>query len=311
MNKLRLLAAFTLAAPLMHGYAPHPSILTVSYHDQMHKVVKVINTDPIIIVDGKEKRIRTEPLYLMQRAETFNFQDQVDLVRASLGGTRLSMVANKEDEADTSPREAPRFGTTYFEATLKSKRLLQGGFIAVVAYTDNSFDPSASNYNPPQIIVHDLPDLPAGDPTTVKFSSAAMQLDGHATYFIQVFDAQGVEVSAANLDSPAKYYARLERMKLQGAIQRYTAKYAGADHPAAPVMMAQPVFPAGLAAPKGAVSAVLTVAADGTVTEVQVRGVEDAAARKGISDALGGWLFLPQLKAGAPVPTRIQVPLQF
>ena len=39
--------------------------------------------------------------------------------------------------------------------------------------------------------------------------------------------------------------------------------------------------------------------------------VEDDSARNSLIEAMSGWLFLPKLKAGHPVSTYMQVPLQF
>ena len=49
----------------------------------------------------------------------------------------------------------------------------------------------------------------------------------------------------------------------------------------------------------------------GRVSDVEVQGVEDPAIRKSLAAALEGWLFLPKLQAGTPVPTRVQIPLKF
>ena len=35
---------------------PHPTMLTVKYKDLMLPVVKLIGSDPVVLVDGKEKR---------------------------------------------------------------------------------------------------------------------------------------------------------------------------------------------------------------------------------------------------------------
>ena len=39
--------------------------------------------------------------------------------------------------------------------------------------------------------------------------------------------------------------------------------------------------------------------------------VADDSARDSLVEALGGWYFLPKLKAGQPVSNFVQVPLQF
>ena len=63
--------------------------------------------------------------------------------------------------------------------------------------------------------------------------------------------------------------------------------------------------------PTGEVTVVLSVLEDGTVSNVDAGMIGDDRARASVVDALGGWLFLPKLKAGQPESTFINVPLQF
>ena len=55
----------------------------------------------------------------------------------------------------------------------------------------------------------------------------------------------------------------------------------------------------------------LPVMEDGTVAHVDAGMIADDSARESVIQALSGWLFLPQLKAGQPVFFRVRVPLQF
>ena len=306
-----LLLGFSLLAAGARAFAPHPSVLTVQYHDQMLPVVRVISTDPVVLVDGQEKRIRTEPLYLVQRVADFSPLDRVELVRMSLGGMRFAIVANAEDAAETTTRDQPRFGTTYLEATLRSKRTLTQGFIVAVAYSAASFTPGSPEFNPAQIIVHALPELPAGQEVAVKFSAASLKETGQMHYFVQIFDATGAEVPVGKMEAAWQYYSLLERAQLQGVIAKYRAKFSGTNHAAVPAMMARPIFREGLTLPTTPVSAVITISAEGTVSEVSVRGTENPELLRSITEALSGWLFLPQLKAGQPVATKVQIPLKF
>lgn len=63
--------------------------------------------------------------------------------------------------------------------------------------------------------------------------------------------------------------------------------------------------------PEGEITVQLSVGEDGTVLSVDAGMIADDRVRASITDALSGWLFLPKLKAGQPVPTFINVPLQF
>ena len=56
---------------------------------------------------------------------------------------------------------------------------------------------------------------------------------------------------------------------------------------------------------------ILTIEPEGNVSYVDAGMVADDSARDSLTEALGGWYFLPKLKAGEPVSIRINVPLQF
>jgi len=313
MKKLLLLAAGLAAATALRAFAPHPSVLTVKYGDQMLPVVRVVGTDPVVLVDGQEKRIRTVPTYVIQPAPGFagNF---VQVRRASLGAMEIKVVASQEDEATVQPSSiGPRMGTSYFEAALSARQELAHGFVAIVVYAPpRAGRGTASIFGNSEVIVHDLPPLPAGQEVLVKISAAVPDGQPNQQYFFQVFDDRGQEVRTSNLDAAWQYYTLRDRAQLAGVLGIYLEKFAGQNHAAFPVpeTMARPVF-AGPPPSEGNATALLAVSEEGHVTEVIVRGVTDPAARKSIIDALGGWLFLPQLKAGVPVPTKIQVPLQF
>ncbi len=309
----RLLFVLGVAlAPGLHAFAPHPSVLTVKFHDQMLPVVKVIGTDPVVLVDGAEKRIRTEPTYLVQRADHF-LPGYVTARHVQFGGTELK-VAAAQDAALTDNNATPtgrRFGVSYFEGRLTAQQAITGGFVVIVVYSPTGMAAGPSDEGQTQVIVHELPDLPAGQEVEVKISAALPDGQANQTYFFQVFDGHGREVVTSASDLAWKYYALRDRLKLAGVRAQYLEKFHGADHAAVPAVMARPVFSQGAKPPHGEASAVISVSADGVVTNVDVRGVDDPAARADIANALGGWLFLPQLKGGVPVGTKLQVPLEF
>jgi hypothetical protein len=310
MKSLLRVFFFCLLAAGLRAAAPHPTVLTVKYKDAMLPVVKVIGTDPVVLVDGQEKRIRTDPVYLPQRTESFGGEN-VQFLSVALGGMELRMAASPEDEASTTLSTGPRFGTSYFEATLKSKNTLQGGFAVVVVYSPSTVYGEPSPYNHTEVIVHDLPVLPAGEEVKVKFSAALP--DGHADqkYFVQIFDASGREALTNTVDNAWAYYRLMELKTLQAAVARYRQKFAGENHAAAPVMMTRPILPEGLARPTEPVTVRLTISADGLVTDLDLEGAGEHRLHQCLTEALRGWLFLPRLKAGEPVPCRVEVPIQF
>ncbi|MBS0661855.1 MAG: hypothetical protein JSR48_01215 [Verrucomicrobia bacterium] len=312
MRKTLLCLAAAAAVVSLRASAPHPSVLTVKFHDQMLPVAKMIGTDPVVIVDDAEKRIRTAPIYLVQRTDHFA-PGFVTARHVQFGGTELKVVTTQDQaQSDHSATPTgPRFGVSYFEGHFTAKQTITGGFIVIVVYSPTAMEGGPSEENQTQVIVHDLPDLPAGQDTAVKVSAALPDGQPNQTYFFQIFDGNGGEV-VTNLSELAwKYYALRDRVKLAGIRAQYLEKFHGANHAAVPAVMSRPVFSEGAKPPHGEATAVLAVSPDGLVTHVDIRGVEDAAARADIANALGGWLFLPQLKGGVPVGTKIQVPLEF
>lgn len=306
---LHLLVCALLASSLQAA-APHPTVLTVKYKDQMLPVVRVIGTDPVVLVDGKEKRIRTEPSYLPQRAEGYS-SESVEFHSVSLGGMELKVVADVADEADGRTTTGPRFGTTYFKASVQSKRTLKGAFMVIVMYSPLAFMADSKSTRP-EIMVHDLPELPAGQRVSVDFSAAVFDGLPAMQYFIQVFDSTGREIPTALMGEAWKYYRIIEEgVLLPNAIARYREKYKGMNHAAVPMIMPKPYLPDSLTPPKTEVTALMTIAPEGVVRHASLTGVEDAAVEKQILQAMEGWLFLPKLSAGEPVDCIVQVPLRF
>lgn len=302
MKLLSLLLGFCLVAPGLHAYALHPTVLTVQYKDQMLPVVKVVGTDPVVMVDGKEKRIRDYPYYLPQGAAGYA-DNSIDAPEDAFGGRYHITSLNGSGGG--------AFQRIYFDGMLTAKKTIRSRFIVVIIYSFGNPYQLPTYLDHPTVIVHALPDLPAGEAVRVKFSKD-LGAEGFGTdYCIQIFDGTGREVVTPGLGYASQFYAMCDFAHLTRAMEKYLAKFKGADHDALPAIMPKPIFKNGAILPKGEVSALLTIATTGQVSGVEVQGVEDAAVRKCVAEALGGWLFLPKLKAGQPVPSKISVPLQF
>jgi outer membrane biosynthesis protein TonB len=54
-----------------------------------------------------------------------------------------------------------------------------------------------------------------------------------------------------------------------------------------------------------------SVTAAGHVEDVRLSAPASQEIEASLRDAIGGWLFLPQIKAGSPVACRVEVPLRF
>lgn len=71
MKILPLVLGVCLSGAALEAAAPHPTLLTVKYKDQLLPVAKVYGSDPVVLVSGKEKRIRTKVAFIPQRTAPF------------------------------------------------------------------------------------------------------------------------------------------------------------------------------------------------------------------------------------------------
>jgi hypothetical protein len=171
--------------------------------------------------------------------------------------------------------------------------------------------PQPRHPRPAQVIVHGIPDLPAGKMVNVKLSIHAVARELEPKFFIQVFDEGGREVRTNSVEHAWEYYTLRDRYRLAQALQKYLAKYEGADHDAVPIFTPQPIFNSRAMLPHGQVIVTLTIEPEGTISAVDAGMIEDDTARDNLIEAMNGWLFLPKLKAGQPVSTYMKVPLNF
>lgn len=297
MRKSLLLLSFALVAPALLAVAPHPSMLKVKYHDQLLPVVRVHHDDPYVMVDGEETLIRSEPVYFLDGADGYS-SNFVEAPQGGLGGKfRMEVLG-----ANTYDVSALHQGEIDLALELKAWKTLKGGFAVVVIF---------SAVNQSEVIVRELPELPAGQTVKFKISVHALPKTTHPLYFVQIFDDTGREVRTNDTNYAWQFYAARDRVRLEAAITKSLAKYPAADHDAVPFLTVSPVFKTRAVLPKGEVTVTLTVGADGTVSYVDVGMIESDSVRESVTEALGGCLFLLKLKSGQPEFTQVAVPLQF
>lgn len=290
------------------AYAPHPTVLTVKYKEQLLPVVRVAGTDPFVLVDGKEVRIRSNPLYLPQEARAFS-ENFVTAPKRPLAGTmKLQMLGEHSENLDLSTALSM---TIDFDVQLTAKDTIKGGYAMLVMYAPDTFTNPAKPSNQAQSVVHELPELPAGQTVNFKIFARRVPRTAEPRFFIQIYDASGREVRTNYSAQAWKFYALRDRARVQAEIEKYLATNKGVDHAAVPAITPRPIFSPTATLPQGEVTVTLTVEADGTVSAVDAGMVANDSARDSLTDAMGGWLFLPKLKAGVAVPTRVQVPLKF
>ena len=292
-----LLLGLVLLLPGLQATPPHPSVLKVRYKGELQTVVRVKHDDPYVTIDGKETLVRSDPVYALESAPRYS-SNFVEAVHGGLGGKfQLRML-----DSNVYDPSALHQGEIDLTTELRAWQPLKGGFAVVVIF---------SALNQAEIIVRELPDLPADQVVKFGFSVHALPKTTNPMYFIQIFDETGREVRTNDMSYAWQFYAARERAKLGEAVAKYRAKYPAADHAAVPFYTVMPVFHPGAELPAGEVTVTLTVGLDGTVSEVDAGMIGDDSARNSVVEALGGWLFLPRLKAGQPEFATVNVPLQF
>lgn len=282
----------------VHAVAPHPTVLTVKYKEEMLPVVRMDDLKPVVEIGGKEKVIRARPEYAMARAGHFHV-GEIEFIRL-VPETAKGRIGSEFINASSIGN------TDFLEMKLKSSVSLKHVFIVIVGF---SFDLETLQFKDSEetITPHAAPDLVAGQEAAFRYVSPT-----NAQFFFsaQVF-SEGVEVHSNLSDGAAKHYSRLEKAKLSALLANLKIGNAGKDVPLFPIVKVKPFMPEGAPFPATDAKALFTVTADGLVTDVEIKGTLDPVAEKAVRDALEGWLFLPRFKAGQPVATRIALPLVF
>lgn len=293
----------------LRAAAPHPTVLTVLYRDSYQPVVRVIGTDPVILIEGKEKRIRTEPSYLPGRINHYA-NGNVEVQGASIGSLPIQMSVGSPPPPQYVATFRLHGGYSDFRATLRSETGLSGAFIAVVIYSRSALK-DTTTFPSTEIVVWALPDLPANKTVPVSFTSKAFAEREDQAFFVQVFDREGRELMSNVASEGWPYYTAMERIQLQDTLRKLKPSLVGKDLEAQPVLTIHPLLPKQVPAPKEPVFAQLTISVDGTVTDVQVEPTSPASVGEAVRAALAGWLFIPRIRRGEPVACTVRIPITF
>lgn len=292
------LVIWCLGLVATHAAPPHPTQVKVIYKDQPWPIIHLTKVDPIVLMDGREKRIRQRVTYYPERAQAFG----PGYVNVSLES--LSAQPNTFTRVDLGA------GIVNINMTLESATDLRGGFMLVSA-TKPQKEHERGRWPETYFLAHELPDLKAGIATVVEQRLVLMDAEIGMNCFIQLFDAQGREIPTNVMQSAWDYYHEQEIRQLQSALPEYLKKYAGQSRGAFPVVRPTPYLTnKGTLLPPNA-RALLTVSPHGRVTMVALEGISDKTIAGEIREALRGWLFFPRLSEGEPIETQIEVPLQF
>jgi hypothetical protein len=283
-------------------------MLLTKYDGRMLPVTRVIGTDPVVKSEETEKRIGDNTPFFAERAPYFA-STTIEVRRMSAGGIAMKMVMSEGDDPRTSG--GLMGGTSFIEIVLSPSTELRGAFIALVV---GALSAEGDETKPPhvQIIIHDLPNLPEGKETLVTFSAPlAGNTGGDTRYFPLIFANGGAEVRSNLWKQSARHFTLLERRKQSLAMTDYCTRFRDSDHAATPFVLVQPLLPAGMEPPSSPVVATLEISAAGRVISARLEPNGPTPFNQTLADTVADWLFLPRLKAGQPVSSRVQIPLKF
>ncbi len=298
IRKLLFLGILALLYSKVSAVAPHPTLVTAQYKDMLLPVIKVKKLTPIVIVKGKEKKLKFNRFYIPQRTDGF-----------SDGYIEIHSMKNAIRHGANRSSGTSHGGVVYFDAVITSQRTMSGGYALLAASNVKSRADDATFINT-SFIARELPKLTAGQETTFSFAANLENADtSPMDFFVQFFDSNGREILTNKVEKAWKYYALLEKVQHHEALEKYLLMSVGKDLQAFPVVHPKPVFPEGTVVPEDA-TAIMTISPEGYADGVITRGLSDALNEAAIQ-ALEGWLFMPQLKAGKPVASRVQVPIVF
>ena len=286
---------------------PHPTLLLVEYHGKTYPVISVEKEDPVILVDGKRQRLRNTVPLSTERANRYaGPKAQMTNQR-----TEVLQLLNAPSELDVDKvKNNP--GTTLggyveFSATITAAENLSECYVALFAF-DVGFLVGQHDKPNAQLRVRRIPDLVQGQPTAVKFSSSPFLSSKRVKVFALLFSGDH-EVSTNVSPDAWRYFDRRERVVHAAAVRQWLKENSGQSKPLRPMLQIPPLFESTEGFPPNA-TATLIVAPDGTVSHVGVDGF-DRTAEDVLRTTLSAWLFMPALKDGMPIESRVSVPLRF
>ena len=298
------LATFGWAAPLT---APaHPTVLMAEHDGKPQAVVAVEKEEPCIIAGGRRLRLRGNIPLTTERVERYAAGTAtLDAMRVE--GLQLISAASELDVDKFTPG-ATIGGYVEFSATITTTSDLADCYVALVVF-ESAFLKDDTHPPKAQIRVRQLPDLLAGRPTPVKFSTSPFLGREKTSAFVLLFSA-GREVRTNVSSLGDQYFYRRERVIHAAAVRHWLEQNPGASRPAQPLLLMPPQFASTEGFPADA-TADLTITPDGTVLHVSLDRTFTPSTEENILRTLGAWLFLPKITGGAPVLTHVLVPLRF
>ncbi len=321
---LTLFANATLIGKEPISVPLHPTLVFAESNGTRYQVIAADKDKPVVMIDGKRTSLPSETTLLTERAPGYagmsaTFRNEQFKGRQLTAGPKR--MPDYLDEVTTEIIAAQDLSDCFLVIIHFEEEFLMSEEERAASRKKNAEIFSDRPVAKPKIRVQQIGNLKANEPSTVTFSSV-LSLDTRSTNLppevqisfktsmLYLLFSEGLEVKSPQSTASSAFLYHREKLIHSLLVQRWLKQNAKADQPLNPVLQIPPLLDATEGVPSGA-TATMTIAPDGTVTAVSLDREFPAAAATLVQTTLRAWLFLPKLKAGVPVESRVRVPLQF
>ena len=291
----------------------HPTLLSAEHQQTAHPVIAAEKDRPAVMIAGARKILgATAPLQMARAARYHPVRARLDpevIERTRYGLADLSGAQVQAQDLKVS-------------VDITAEADVADAYLLVIV--DDGLPTAAGKAapRPPTLRLQAVGALPADERRRVDFTvtrvspqraggrgSSAVGDSGEGILYWQLF-SEGVELRTNLSGDVAAFHRRREEGALRVAVAAWLRENARRDRGLQPFLQIPPLLASKDGLPPSVV-ATLTVGADGLVSAVALEPAPADEPRLALERALGGWFFLPAVKAGQPVETRIRVPLKF
>jgi hypothetical protein len=293
----------------------HPTMLSAEYQKTSYPVIAAEKDRPAVIVAGARKVLSAKAPLETARAARYH------PVRARLD-TRI-VESTFYDLADLSGRRFPAQDMDIKAAVdVTAEAEVADAYLLVIAEHPSALSEEGAARIPPMLRLQAVGALRADETKHVELTLRLVSPqrlagrgqgrpgDGLARILYWQLFSEGVELQTNLSVEVSTFHRRREEQALKVAVAAWLKENARRDRSLQPFLQIPPLLASKEGLPSS-VLATLVVEPDGLVSSVALDPAPALGPRAALESALGGWLFLPEVRAGYPVGTTIRVPLKF
>lgn len=296
---------------------PHPSLLYAEVKGERHPVIGAEQDRPVIERDGRRRRLPSGTPLVTERAARYA-PVSAEVTGPTITNLRKVLfrpVLSKSAGVSSDTRWGEEFDV---ELSVLSRDAISDCYLVAVSFDRDSLeDPGTVAAS--QISIHEVGDLQPGQPRVVRFRgqlffpprpsspSAPDTPDDRMVTFCQLF-TRGQEVRTNVPPIAPRFYHQRECALHRTAVAAWCRQGRAETRPVQPFLQIPPLLPSTDGIPPGA-SVGLTIGADGQVDTVELDPGIAADTADLLATTFRSWLFLPRLKDGTAVASRVTFPL--